>query len=320
MSNLSLSGYPFAGVERGDYRKLADFFQRYPQPLTGFTVASLVAWRPFFHYEWTIVDAETLLISYILDTVPRAHLLQPIGEFPPRVKQKIVETASQLTYPLKVVGVCERFLKENLDFIRQFTVHEDRASSNYLYKARDLARLSGRKYSKKRNLLSQARNQYEWNTTPLTPKLAGKCLQVLDSIAEEEQPGSEAMEVEHAALQGTLRNFEELKQQGLLISVDDRPIAFSIFEPISPDTVAIHFERALRSYKGLYQVVNWEAAKVIEAQGFGFINREEDLGDPGLRDAKMSYHPVKIIPSFELIYKHPAPGGQEEEKVETIFQ
>jgi hypothetical protein len=58
----------------------------------------------------------------------------------------------------------------------------------------------------------------------------------------------------------------------------------------------------LRSYKGLYQVINWEAAKVIAAQGYGFINREEDLGDAGLRDAKMSYHPTEIVPAFELSY------------------
>jgi hypothetical protein len=91
-----------------------------------------------------------------------------------------------------------------------------------------------------------------------------------------------------------------------LITVDDRPVAFSIYEAISPTTVAVHFERALRSYKGLYQVINCETAKVILSQGFEFINREEDLGDAGLRDAKMSYHPTEIIPAYELAYKNPS--------------
>jgi hypothetical protein len=89
----------------------------------------------------------------------------------------------------------------------------------------------------------------------------------------------------------------------LLVSVDDRPVAFSIYEAISSTTVAIHFERALRSYKGLYQVINCETAKVVASQGFQFINREEDLGDAGLRDAKMSYHPIEIVPAYELTYK-----------------
>ena len=58
---------------------------------------------------------------------------------------------------------------------------------------------------------------------------------------------------ELAALECTLQHFEELGQQGLLITVNDRPVAFSIYEAISPTTVAVHFERALRSYKGLFR-------------------------------------------------------------------
>jgi uncharacterized protein len=54
------------------------------------------------------------------------------------------------------------------------------------------------------------------------------------------------------------------------------------------------FERARRSVKGLYQVINRETARVIAAQGFALINREEDLGDPGLRQAKLSYHPSRL--------------------------
>jgi hypothetical protein len=54
------------------------------------------------------------------------------------------------------------------------------------------------------------------------------------------------------------------------------------------------FERALRDKKGLYQVINQETARAIAAQGLAFINREEDLGDPGLRRAKLSYHPVRL--------------------------
>ena len=111
---------------------------------------------------------------------------------------------------------------------------------------------------------------------------------------------------ELAALECTLRHFDDFGQQGLLVTVNSRPVAFSIYEAISPTTVAIHFERALRSYKGLYQVINCETAKVILRQGFEHINREEDLGDVGLRDAKMSYHPIEIVPAYELTRKNTA--------------
>jgi hypothetical protein len=138
---------------------------------------------------------------------------------------------------------------------------------------------------------------------PLTASKANLCQEVLKSIEREEHPLMEGMLArELAALDCTLRHFDQLRQEGLIILVEGRPVAFSIFEPIGPETAAIHFERALRSYKGLYQVVNWEAAKLLAAKGFQFINREEDLGDAGLRDAKLSYHPIQIVPALELTY------------------
>ena len=113
------------------------------------------------------------------------------------------------------------------------------------------------------------------------------------------------LEWETSALKYTLRHFDEFRQQGLLVSVGTRPVAFSIYETIGPATVAVHFERALRSYKGLHQVINWETAKAVAEQGFEYINREEDMGDEGLREAKMSYHPIEVIKSHELTYVKP---------------
>jgi hypothetical protein len=307
MGQLNFLGMEFVPIRTEDLEPLAGFLKRYPQPLTGYTFATLAAWHPFFHYRWTFGSPETLLVSCILDPDPHPHLLQPVGTFPEALAKTIVAEAAALNYSLKLIGVSDRFLKENPGFAQSFSVHEDRAVSNYVYSASALAQLRGRKYSKKRNLLSQATSLYTWTCRPLATPLLSSCFEVLDSIAEEERPVLEGMlERELAALECTLRHFEEFEQQGILISVDRRPVAFSIYEVINPKMVAIHFERALRSYKGLYQVVNWEAAKVIAAQGYEFINREEDLGDAGLRDAKLSYHPMEIVPAYELTFKQPS--------------
>jgi hypothetical protein len=296
-------GFEFSALKLDDIGLLSGFLYRYPQPLTGYTFSTLAAWNPYFHYGWAFAEPETLLISCVLDPDPNRHLLQPVGKFSPATVQRLAKAAADLPYALKIVGVSDRFLKDNPVILQYFTAHEDRAVSNYIYSADALAKLSGRKYSKKRNLLAQASNLYSWTTQEITQPLTDSCFKVLDSIQNEEQPRMEGMFArELSALECTLRHFDEFGQQGLLISVDGRAVAFSIFEAISPATIAIHFERALRSYKGLYQVVNWEVAKVAAAKGFEFINREEDLGDDGLRDAKMSYHPIEIAPAYELTF------------------
>ncbi len=303
MNKTTFLGFEFSDLKLEDCEFLSGFLKRYPQPLTGYTFSTLLAWKPFFHYHWTLAGPETLLIFCVLDPDPHPHLMQPIGAMPPAVTDRILKAAAELAYPLKIIGVGKRFLEENPDISGSFTSHEDRAVSNYVYSATALAKLSGRKYSKKRNLISQASGLYSWTVQTLSSANTDECFQVLDSIAREEHPKMEGMLArEWDALVCTLRHFDELSQQGLLISANDRPVAFSIYEPINPTTVAVHFERALRSYKGMFQVINWETAKVVEAQGFEFINREEDLGNEGLRDAKMSYHPVEIVPAYELTY------------------
>ena len=304
MNEFSFLNVEFIPVGLNHYRILSEFLKKYPQPLSGYTMATLTAWNPSYHYEWAFVEPETLLISYMPDVGTHRQLLQPVGPVSPKLTHKLIEGAASLPYALKFINVSERFLKRHPELLKAFSVREDRSYSNYLYRTDALARLRGRKYAKKRNLLSQASSLYKWTSRTLTAGQIDACFEVLDSIENEEQPVIEGMLArEIAALKYTLEHFEELGQQGLLIFVDDVPVAFSIFEAIGPKTVAIHFERALRRFKGLYQVINLETARVIAVRGFEYINREEDLGDPGLRDAKSSYHPIKIVPSYELIFQ-----------------
>jgi hypothetical protein len=250
MNVHSFLGFEFTALSLNDVKILAGFLNRYPQTLTGYTFSTLAAWNPYFRYGWVFAEPETLLISCIIDPDPHPHLLQPIGSLSPSMAQTIATAAAGLPYPLKIIGVSDRFIKENPVLMQSFTAHEDRAVSNYLYSANALATLSGRKYSKKRNLLAQASSLYAWSTQKLTQTLTDSCFYVLDSILREERPQMEGMLArEWAALECTLRHFDEFCQQGLLISVNDKAVAFSVYEPISPTTIAVHFERALRSYK-----------------------------------------------------------------------
>jgi hypothetical protein len=303
MKSFSYLGFDFFSVCQENQETVSSFLRKYPQTLSGYTHATLEAWKAFVSCGRKSGIPETMLIAY--RPVPEAPpiLLQPVGAFPPDFQNRIFQEAEALDYPLKFFGVSGLFLECYPEFAARFSVRDERNYANYVYLAEDLAKLPGRKYSKKRNLISQARNQYSWEVHPLAEDMADKCFAVLESIRNEENPVLEGMsERELAALETTLRNFRRLEQQGLLITVDGRPVAFSIFEAINSTTATIHFERALRSHKGLYQVINQETARVIETQGFEFINREEDVGDAGLRSAKLSYHPFELIKAWELTF------------------
>lgn len=286
--------------------RLEEFLRRHEHTISGYTFAALFAWDPLLHYRWCFTSEQTLLISWSHRPTTRRqrHLLQPVGAFGQVCQEELARYAGTLDYPLRIVGVERKFIDAHPEFCSRFEIVNDPNQANYLYRAEDLAHLAGRKYAKKRNHLSQAARQYQWTTAPLTSGAAGDCFRLLEEIQREEIDDlRDTQAQELVALERTLAFFGELEQQGVLVRVAGQAAAFAIFERLNADTAVIRFERALRRYHGLHQVINREAAAVVLAQGYALINREEDMGHPGLRHAKQSYYPVALSEAFELRFR-----------------
>ena len=89
----------------------------------------------------------------------------------------------------------------------------------------------------------------------------------------------------------SLRLFEELNLRGGLLRANGEVVAFSIGEPLCDDTMVVHIEKAYADVQGAYPMINQQFL-IHEAAGFKYVNREEDMGDEGLRKAKESYRPA----------------------------
>jgi len=276
---------------------------RFPQRISGFTYAALFSWNAVYRYEWTPCGKETVLISCQISAGGQRHFLQPVGSFEPEAQGILLAAMKALPYPAKIFGVGAEFMQKNQGFVSHFTIENDPALANYTYRAGDLALLAGKFYAKKRNLIAQAHKLYQWSVHALTADNSGECLEVLGRLdAAPDQPDA-ARENEATAVRTALRHFAGLRQQGILIRAEEKAVAFSIFEPLNHDTAVIHFEKADRHYKGLYQIIHQETARAITAAGFSLVNREEDMGIAGLRQAKLSYGPSEIIPSYTLTFR-----------------
>ena len=97
-----------------------------------------------------------------------------------------------------------------------------------------------------------------------------------------------------------LNHMDELQLCGGIYYVDSQPVAYTLGEELALGrTFVIHFEKAVDAdrYKGLYQFINQAFAAILPDK-YDTINREQDLGDPGLRQAKESYNPVAFIEKF----------------------
>jgi hypothetical protein len=190
--------------------------------------------------------------------------------------------------------------------LQNFYVTEDHDAANYIHVAEELAELHGRKYSKKRNLIAQFLESHpQWEVTGISPECGNDCISLLLAMARASkvEEDSWTLQSEVKALEFTILNLARLEQTGLIVRVGGKPVGFAIFEPLGPEMAAVHFEKGDRKFKGGFQLVNRETAKAITMRGLKLINREEDLGNEGLRQAKQSYHPSELRPVYNLAFK-----------------
>jgi len=271
--------------------------------LSAFTFSSLVAWERVYRYQWAIVN-DTLLLKFITIEDGKEQFMQPIGEFPKSLQDKIIQYAKKLNYRLTIYGVSNAFISKHPVFVSHFERTEHRDMDNYIYSAEDLALLKGGNFQPKRNLITQFEKNNNWTSEPISIANIPDCFEVVNKIYNQNELDADSyLAHELKALEFVLKHFSQFKEEGVLIRVDGKPVAFSIYEHLNPSTCVVHFEKAMREYKGLYQLVNRETAKKIYSKGCKNINREEDLGIEGLRKAKLSYHPLELCPAYALVYK-----------------
>lgn len=171
----------------------------------------------------------------------------------------------------------------------------DRDNFDYLYRRHDLAVLGGRSYHKKRNLIKAFVTNHSYAAKPLRDEYIADAVQVLeDWRAGNDQAG------DYEAAREALERMDALQLCGGIYYVEDRPVAYTLGEEqAATATYLIHFEKAVSGYKGLYQFINQSFASVLP-EDYTTINREQDMGDQGLRQAKLSYKPTGFIEKFKI--------------------
>ena len=207
----------------------------------------------------------------------------------------------------KVNCVCEDtkdvFIKHLGD---KFYIEEDRDAFDYIYEADSLRTLAGRKNSKKRNhlnyFLKEFEGRYEYKL--LNEENFDECLELLKEWTlkkEENDEHDEGIDDEYIGIKKIFKDYELLKDKLKIagVYVDNKLEAFTIGELINPNMALVHIEKANPNIRGLYQYINQQFI-LNEFPEVEFVNREEDLGIPGLRKAKLSYHPLRFVEKYTV--------------------
>lgn len=232
----------------------------------------------------------------------RSVYLFPIGPGDRKLAlDAIIADARERGIPCRLTGL----LAEDMETVEglypgKFRFHPDRDSYDYIYDINALAELKGKKYQKKRNHLNRFLALYPGcKGVPVTEENAEDVRHMVEKwydLRQQEDPAAD-FHMEKAAIFKALDQRKELEIECFALYVEGACVAMSMASALSETVFDVHFEKALDKFEGVYAAINYFFSRYIREKygAVKYLNREDDMGIPGLRYAKMSYRPDKMI-------------------------
>jgi len=273
-------------------------FTQFPPVISEFTFTNLFIWRHAYQIKISRVQNFLCLLS---DQGENSFFFPPIGE------GDVIECYQNLLQYLEEKGMFPKIVRVPEAVVAQIDwkasgmkADLDRNQSDYVYLTQDLIELKGRKYHRKRNHIKQFQEKYSYQYISLTPEWIPQCLQLETEWCDlrhcEASPG---MLNESFAIKEAFTHFVELGVKGGAILINGKVEAFTLGDPLNLETVVIHIEKANPAYEGLYPTIN-QAFLENQWSGYPYVNREQDLGEEGLRKAKESYFPHHMANKYTI--------------------
>lgn len=296
----------FAEITLHDKYEFDRLIKQHKPQISEMTFTNLFAWRHYYKFRYTIKAGLLCIVSVPQKGEPFA--MMPAGNIN---EENFAEAFSALKEYFKSKSWRFAFKKITSDELRYFknripseaSVVYDRDNSDYLYNTQDLITLRGKRYDGKRNHINKFKKQHTFEYVQLECSLLDECSRIMEEWCREKNCDCEKGDnCERLANQELLKNFKTLGCKGALIKVDGSFEAFTAGEMLNENTAVIHIEKAKSSIDGLYTIINQQFAEK-EWSASAFINREQDLGQEGMRKAKLSYQPVRLIDKY-AVYPH----------------
>ncbi len=286
-----ISDYPvFSPLSQEMADELHAFFDGLHDGISEFTFSGLFLFR--MHYNYEIARAGENVYVIRGEHNKKRFFLIP-GAIP---RKEVVDELFDVWGYWKNIGKSAAEGQKALFDEWKIDVRENRDNSDYLYMRSDLVSLSGKKFHKKKNLVNAFSAAHTVGVKPLGGSTKGDALKVLDLWNSTRRDISD-----YGPAKEALENIEKLRLQGIVVYADGKPAGWSLGETLAGGSMfAVHFEKGDEEFKGIYQFVNREmAARMPES--VVYVNREQDLGDEGLRQAKMTYRPCGFVTKYDGI-------------------
>ena len=270
-----------------------------------YTFANLVGWKFLFGTEVCVLE-NAVVLRYTFDG-QRAYMVCTSEALSLELIEALLDDSNG---DLTLIGLEDSQVEQlsTLNSKLSTNVEPLRDQYDYIYRRTDLATLHGRHLDAKRNHIHRFRAEHpDFEYRPLTTESFDECRRLTEIWQEEKSQNDNENENRNETINAELRvmdtifsNWDALGMIGGSIFVDGRMVAFTYGSAVTTDTFDVCVEKADRHVEGAFAIINQQFAEHLPEQ-YVYLNREEDMGIPGLRQAKLSYHP-EILLTYNVVH------------------
>jgi len=275
----------------------AEFFKYKISRTSDYTIGANFMWRDFYDTSFAIYEG---MILYKVKFLNRTSFTYPVGNGSfSKAMDALIDYCRSNYLPLWFCTVPEEVIPLLTDqYNGTIPATPSRDWADYLYRAEDLAQMAGRRYSGQRNHINKFKRLYpNYKYHEITPDNIDRVIKFLEDYQVHHGKDNKLAQEELRRTLEILPYIFKFKLLGGFLEVEDQIVAMSVGEIIQ-DTLYCHIEKANRDYPGSYQMIVREFARHNVTENVKYINREEDVGDEGLRKSKLSYHPIKLLDKY----------------------
>lgn len=297
MNNLLPKFPEFFDISLDYQREFDRFFLKYKPEISEYTFTNLYVWRRARPIKFSLLDDQLCILAQKGEN--NFYFMPPIGEGDICKTVKLLfDYAEKNNFDPSLKRVPESMANGLVNC--GFNSELDRDNSDYIYLVDDLASLSGRRFDGKRNRIKKCISENNPEYYPMTADIVELCLELQTTWCNIRQCKLDSgLAEEDIAIKEIFSLMDILPVFGGVIFINGKIEAFTIAERLNDATAVIHFEKANPEIDGLYQLINyWFCQNALK--DYTYVNREQDLGIEGLRRAKQSYYPYKILDKYTI--------------------
>jgi len=262
-----------------------------PQVASDYSFLNIWAWAEEYGLRWAWDEK----LVWIKQTRPQEALWAPVGPWEAVDWESVfANTEAGPTTFIRVPETLADIWQARLG--ARALSETERGNWDYLYAVSDLIDLPGNRFHNKKNLLNQFVKSNAFTYIDFGHRLIEQAMAMQeDWCTWRDCESSDMLAAENRAILRIFDRWDRFDRvMGGALFVENIIVAYTLAEPLTADTLVIHFEKGCPAYKGVYQAIN-QLFVARSAGGFRFVNREQDLDNEGLRKAKLSYNPVEFL-------------------------